>query len=57
MEEQKVIVKTAWFSLRGIDQAKEVIYPLVLPEYLPDILKGSYPEENIWIDLGKSPLK
>lgn len=53
-EEQKVIEKTAWFSLRGIKQSKQVVYPVVLPEYLPDILNKNYSKEPIWIDLAKN---
>lgn len=54
-EEQKVIEKTAWFSLEEILASEEVVYPVVLPEYLPDILSQNYPKEPIWIDLAKKP--
>ncbi|MBT4963262.1 MAG: NUDIX domain-containing protein [Francisellaceae bacterium] len=54
-EEQKVIEKTAWFTLDDIKQSTEIIYPVVLPDYLPDILNRNYPQEPIWIDLAKKP--
>jgi hypothetical protein len=54
-EERKVIEKTAWFSLEEILNSDEVVYPVVLPEYLSDILSENYPEEPIWIDLAKKP--
>lgn len=54
-EEKEVIKKIAWFSLEDIKNSTEVIYPVVLPEYLPDILSGNYPAEPMEIDLGKQP--
>ena len=52
-EEKKVTVKTSWFSLSDIEQSEEVVYPVQLPEYLPDILSKNYPKRPIWIDLAK----
>lgn len=54
-EEQQVIEKLAWFSLDEIRHSKEVVYPVVLPDYLPDILEGHFPPKPIWIDLAKKP--
>ena len=56
-EEQAVIKKAAWFSLEKLKNCPEVIFPVVLPDYLPDILSGNYPEVPIEIDLGKKPLR
>ena len=54
-EEQAVVKKAAWFSLEKIQNSREVIFPVVLPQYLPDILAGIYPKEPLEIDLGKQP--
>ena len=54
-EEKAVIKKTAWFSLEEIKNCPDVIYPVLLPQYLPDILAGNYPEKPLEIDLGKQP--
>ncbi len=54
-EEKAVIKKIAWFSLDDIKNSTEVIYPIVLPQYLPDIISGNYPEQPLEIDLGKQP--
>lgn len=49
--EQKVIQKIDWFSLEKIKNCPDIIYPIVLPQYLPDILAGHYPEHPIEIAL------
>ena len=54
-DEQKVVEKIAWFSLDDIKCSKEVVYPVVLQDYLPAILASNYPAEPIWIDLAKKP--
>ncbi|NGX54553.1 MAG: RNA pyrophosphohydrolase [Chlamydiae bacterium] len=54
-EEQAVIQKTAWFSLEEIKNCPDVIYPVLLPQYLPDILSGNYPAQPLEIDLGTQP--
>jgi 8-oxo-dGTP pyrophosphatase MutT (NUDIX family) len=54
-EERKVIKKIEWFSLERIKNSKEVIYPILLPLYLPDIIAGNYPPNPMEIDLGKQP--
>ncbi len=53
--EKSVIKKMKWFSLDEIKNCKQVIYPVVLPEYLPDILAENYPKKPIEIDLNKKP--
>lgn len=57
-DEERVVVKyVAWFSLDKIKQSVDVIFPVVLPDYLPDILTGRYPDQPIEIDLAKQPEK
>jgi 8-oxo-dGTP pyrophosphatase MutT (NUDIX family) len=51
-EEKMVIKDIRWFSLDDIQKSSELIYPLCLREYLPDILRGCYPEKPIEIDIG-----
>ncbi|MGD2169862.1 MAG: NUDIX domain-containing protein [Chlamydiota bacterium] len=54
-DEKKVIEKIQWMSFEQICNHNEVIYPVVLKDYLPNILNKNYPTEPIWIDLGKNP--
>ncbi len=54
-EEKEVVTEARWFSLDEMKTCKEVIYPVVMQEYLPDILAGKYPEHPIEIDLAKKP--
>lgn len=57
-DEEKPVIKTLeWLSLDQIKNSEDIIYPVVLPDYLPDILKGKYPKEPIFIDLAKQPNK
>lgn len=53
--EKKVIKEVKWFSLGDIKECKEIIYPILLSKYLPDILKGNFPKDLIDIDPGKNP--
>lgn len=53
--EKQVIKELRWFSLEEISNHDEIIYPVVLKNYLPDILAGNYPEQPIEIDLAKQP--
>jgi 8-oxo-dGTP pyrophosphatase MutT (NUDIX family) len=53
--EQKVIKKIEWLSLEKIKSCKEVVFPVLLSKYLPDILDEQYPEKPIEIDLGEQP--
>ena len=55
--EQKTAQKLKWFSLDMIRNCDEVIYPIVLLEYLPDVMLGKYPKSPIEIDLAKQPSK
>jgi hypothetical protein len=55
--EKKVVQKIKWFSLEKIKNSKEVIFPILLPEYLPDIISKKYPRKPIKIDLAKQPNK
>lgn len=54
--EKTFMKKAAWFSLDQITNSSDIIYPIVLPQYLPDILKGKYPKRPIEIDLSKQPV-
>ena len=54
-EEQPIIKKLKWFSLKEIKECPDVIYPVLLPKYLPDVISGKYPKEPLEIDLGKQP--
>ena len=54
-EEKAVVQKLAWFSLEEIQNSREVIFPVVLPEYLPDILAERYPNPILKLDLAKQP--
>jgi len=53
--EKAVVKKIDWFSLEEIKNCKEVIFPVLLPKYLPDIITEKYPSEPVEIDLGKQP--
>ncbi|MFA6262845.1 MAG: NUDIX domain-containing protein [Candidatus Babeliales bacterium] len=54
-EERAVVKNIAWFSLDTIKKSTEVIFPILLPQYLPDILAGRYPAQPIEIDLARQP--
>jgi 8-oxo-dGTP pyrophosphatase MutT (NUDIX family) len=56
-EEREITKKAAWFSFEEIKESKEIIYPVLLPDYLPDIIDEKYPDAPIEIDLGKQPKK
>ena len=57
-DEEKPVVKTLkWMSLDEIRSCPEIIYPVVLPDYLAPVLSGFYPPEPITIDLAKKPTK
>lgn len=55
--EKNVVKELAWFSLEKIQNCSEVVYPVVLPEYLPDIFAEKYPDTILEIDLAKQPKK
>ena len=54
-EEKEIIKSFSWFSLDQINNCPDVIYPVLLPEYLPNILVGKYPTVPMKIDLAKQP--
>lgn len=54
-EEKPVLKKLKWFSYDEIKNCDEIIYPVVLSDYLPDILEGKYPSEVLEIDIAKQP--
>ena len=56
-EEKPVVKSLEWFSIYKIKNCKDIIYPVVLPEYLSQIIKGNIPKEPIIIDLAKQPDK
>lgn len=52
-DEKQVVKKLEWFSIEDIKKSQEVIFPILLPKYLPDILSEKYPKEPVVIDLKK----
>lgn len=50
-DEKEVVKKLRWFSLEDIKECSDVIFPLALADYLPDVIAGSYPESPIDITL------
>ncbi len=50
-DEQRTVKELRWFSLANIQKSPEVIFPIPLPEYFPDIISGKYPEQPIVIGL------
>lgn len=53
--EKKFVKEIKWFSLEDIKTSKDLVFPLVLVQYLPNILLGIYPKEPIQINIGKNP--
>lgn len=56
-EEKPVLKKLKWFSYDEIKNCNEIIYPVVLPDYLKDIIDKKYPSEVLEIDIAKQPEK
>lgn len=54
-DEKAVVKKLAWFSLEDIKSCEDVIFPVLLLQYLPDIILNNYPEQPIEIDLKVEP--
>lgn len=52
-DESGKVKHLAWFSLDRIKSSGEIIYPILLPDYLPDIIAGKYPKEPFEINLVK----
>lgn len=55
--EKAFVQKLAWFSLEQMQNSKEVIFPVLMANYLPDIISGKYPKSPIEIDLATQPVK
>ena len=55
--ESRKIIGMDWFSLEKIKNCKQVIFPLLLAEYLPDISSEKYPDKPLRIPLDKKPKK
>lgn len=49
--EPEIVKCLAWFSLDRIVSSDEIIFPILLPDYLPDIIAGNYPKEPFEINL------
>ena len=56
-EEKPVLKKLKWFSYDEIKNCDEIIYPVVLSDYLKDIIDKKYPIEVLEIDIAKQPEK
>lgn len=54
-DEQLIIQNVSWFSLDKIQSCSEIIYPVLLKQYISDIMSGIYPATPIEIDLAKQP--
>ena len=52
-EEKRTVTELKWFSLKEIEDSKEIIYPGVLPIYLKQLLDGNIPDSSLKIDLAK----
>jgi 8-oxo-dGTP pyrophosphatase MutT (NUDIX family) len=55
--EKRVVKQVSWFSLDRITDSGEVIYPVLLPEYLPDVIAGKYPKAPREINLSAQSRK
>jgi 8-oxo-dGTP pyrophosphatase MutT (NUDIX family) len=49
--EKTMVEQLSWFSLDRIVNSGEVIHPVRLPQYLPDVIAGQYPEAPREINL------
>lgn len=56
-DEKPVLKKLKWFSYDEIKNCDEIIYPVVLPDYLKDIIDNKNPREVLEIDIAKQPEK
>jgi 8-oxo-dGTP pyrophosphatase MutT (NUDIX family) len=48
-QEKEVILEARWFSLAEIIASSDLIYPRCLKDYLPAIISGDYPRDQIEI--------
>ncbi len=46
-DEKQVVKKLQWFSLENIKKCSDVIFPLALMNYLPDVIAKNYPKQPI----------
>lgn len=53
--EQMTVKKIEWFSLEAISKCTEIIYPVLLPKYISDIMNKKYPDSPLWLDLSIQP--
>lgn len=53
-EEKGVVITLQWWSLKEIENSKEIIYPGVLAIHLKELLGGDVPDSPIEIDLAES---
>ena len=51
--EKKCLEKLEWFSFEKIIDSKELIFPIDLKKYLPDILDNKFPKKPIQINISK----
>jgi len=54
-DEKEVVLKLKWFSLKDLYGCEEIIYPVVLLNYVEDIFSGKFPKNPLKIDLSKKP--
>lgn len=52
-DEKPVAKRLKWFSYDEIKNCDEIIYPVVLPDYLKDIIEKKYPSGVLEIDIAK----
>lgn len=50
-DEVNTVKHLSWFSLDKIINSTEIIYPILLPNYLSDIIAGKYPNKPLKINL------
>lgn len=48
-EEKPFIKSLEWLSLEQIKNSEDIIYPVVLPEYLSDIIEGKFPQKKPYL--------
>ncbi len=49
-DEKQTVKELRWFSLDAIKNSHEVIFPILLSTYLPDILLEKYPQQPIHLN-------
>lgn len=56
-DEKKIVKQLSWFSIEKIRNSEDAIYPVVLSDYLQDIIDEKYPQNVLELDLAKRPIK